>query len=253
MFNKLYGISFALIIAFIASIGIQSAKADEGWTIRITPYLWATGLKGAVGIDERVDPIDVDASFSDVLDNLDMALMIVGDARKDRFSLIGDVQYLSLSTDDGTPGPLFSGFEMDAQMLVLTMMGGYAVVDEPNVRVELLGGLRFWDVDTDIDLTPGIAAGRSLHGGESWLDPTVGVRAIVPFSDDFSARLMGTVGGFGAGSDSSWEILASISYQINETIAISAGYRHLEIDYEEGGFVWDVQFSGPMAGLTFTF
>ena len=40
----------------------------------MTPYLWATALKGDVGVGRT--KADVDASFSDILDNLNGALML---------------------------------------------------------------------------------------------------------------------------------------------------------------------------------
>ncbi len=34
---------------------------------------------------------------------------------------------------------------------------------------------------------------------------------------------------------------------------LRAGYRMLHIDYEDGGFEWDVTYKGPMVGLTMRF
>src|SRR4051812_49412497 len=51
----------------------EQAKADP-WQFSITPYLWATALKGDVGVGRT--SADVDASFDDILDNLNGALML---------------------------------------------------------------------------------------------------------------------------------------------------------------------------------
>jgi hypothetical protein len=61
------------------------------------------------------------------------------------------------------------------------------------------------------------------------------------------------VGGFGVGSDTSWEAIATLNYRLRDWLWLRAGYRHLEVDYEDGGFVHDVQMSGPMMGAGLQF
>jgi len=49
-----------------------TAQESDGWKFRITPYLWLMGMDGttaALGQD-----VPVDASFSDILDVLNIAL-----------------------------------------------------------------------------------------------------------------------------------------------------------------------------------
>ena len=66
----------------------DTAPATASWQLSVTPYLWATALKG----DARVGrtKADVDASFSDILDNLNGALMLSVEARRGRFGLLSD-------------------------------------------------------------------------------------------------------------------------------------------------------------------
>jgi hypothetical protein len=57
------------------------------------------------------------------------------------------------------------------------------------------------------------------------------------------------IGGFGAGSDVTWDLLGSVGYQWNERFAIVAGYRALGVDYDDDGFVYDViQLRRPCPG-----
>ena len=61
------------------------------------------------------------------------------------------------------------------------------------------------------------------------------------------------VGGFGVASDLTWQLVGTLEYQFSDWFAARAGYRHLKVDYEDGGFVWDVDLSGPIVGATFRF
>ena len=67
------------------------------WELSVTPYLWATALKGDVGLGRT--EADVDASFNDILDNLNGALMLEAELRKGRFGLISDTVYANLEDD----------------------------------------------------------------------------------------------------------------------------------------------------------
>ena len=51
----------------------EQAKADP-WQLSITPYVWGTALKGDVGVGKT--DANVDASFKDILDHLNGALML---------------------------------------------------------------------------------------------------------------------------------------------------------------------------------
>lgn len=61
------------------------------------------------------------------------------------------------------------------------------------------------------------------------------------------------VGGFGVASDYTWKLSGTLGYQFSDWFSARAGYRHLKVDYEDGGFVWDVELSGPIVGASFRF
>jgi hypothetical protein len=69
----------------------------------------------------------------------------------------------------------------------------------------------------------------------------------------FSAR--GDVGGFGVGSDSTWNTAGLFIWQPWKHVALAAGYRALNQDYESGSrqdiYKWDVLMHGPIAGIDF--
>ncbi|PAU87220.1 hypothetical protein CK507_10930 [Pseudomonas sp. WN033] len=60
-------------------------------------------------------------------------------------------------------------------------------------------------------------------------------------------------GGFGVGSDSMTDILVSAGYSINEQTAVLVGYRHMWLDYTDGGFEFDARIHGLGLGLDYRF
>jgi opacity protein-like surface antigen len=61
--------------------------------------------------------------------------------------------------------------------------------------------------------------------------------------------LYGDVGGFGVGSDSTYQAIGGVVWQFSQRFSASAGYRYLYQDFEDDGFVWDMAMHGPFLGL----
>jgi len=84
------------LIAVLSAAGTP-AQADEPWQFQIAPYVWIAGLDGDVGVLPGVPPSSVDASFSDIVDNLDFGFMLAGEARKGRAGFLADILYTDIS------------------------------------------------------------------------------------------------------------------------------------------------------------
>ena len=121
------------------------------------------------------------------------------------------------------------------------------------VSVDVLAGARIWYVDTEIHLSPGLLPARRAGDDEVWGDPVVGLRWNAPLGRGFFLTGYADVGGFGVASDLTWQLLGTLGYRFNDWISARAGYRHLDVDYKDDGFVWDVELSGPIVGATFRF
>ena len=68
-------------------------KDPSGWTFTVSLYGWLAGLEGDVGAGGRT--AHVDASIGDILDNLDIAVMGLAEARYERFGVFTDLNYVS--------------------------------------------------------------------------------------------------------------------------------------------------------------
>jgi hypothetical protein len=69
-------------------------------------------------------------------------------------------------------------------------------------------------------------------------------------------RLRGDIGGFGIGSDLSWNLSALIVFKGWKHVSIGGGYRVFNQDYSDGNginkFAYDATLHGPMLGVEFT-
>lgn len=224
---------------------------ESGWTYSLTPYFWAAGLSGETS-QFGLPTIDIDASFSDILDNLDFAAMLIGEARNGPYSLFGDLIYTKLSAGSATPrGVLATSVDVEASTFAGLAGAGYSVLEGPSGRLDVVGGVRVWSVDTDISFSGAFLDGQTRSDGATWVDGLVGVRGNYAFTPQFYVMGWGLVGAGGADVD--WDVMAGVGYKINDTFSATLGYRALGVDYSDDGFLFDVVQQGPIAGLTIRF
>lgn len=229
----------------------DSTVAQAGWTYSVTPYFWAAGLSGQTS-QFNLPVVDIDASFTDIFDNLDFAAMVLGEARHDRFSVFGDVMYTKLSTGAATPrGIAATSVDLDASTFAGLAGVGYSVIEGSAGRLDVVSAVRVWSVDTEISFSGAFLNGQSRSDSATWVDGLVGVRGTYNFNPKFYAFGWGLVGAGGADVD--WDVMAGVGYNINETLSATLGYRALGVDYSDDGFLFDVVEQGPMAGLTVRF
>jgi hypothetical protein len=250
--------AFGLMLA-VAGSTLAQAPPPAGptekreWQFQITPYLWTAGISGDVGVVRRVPPVDVDVTFSEIFDNLNFGFMLATEARRDKLGIIVDLNYLSLTDDKATPGPLFGSAKLSNDTFFGDLALLYRVVADERLWLDVGGGGRFWYIDNKLELSPGILQGRTEKDSQSWADPVLYARGNVNLGSGFGLTALGDIGGFSVGSRLTWQAAGLLGYQFNDRIAAAAGYRYLSVDYKNDGFVWDVSISGPIIGLKILF
>ena len=60
-------------------------------------------------------------------------------------------------------------------------------------------------------------------------------------------------GGFGGGSDESWQAFASVGYQFDPRWSVQGGWRYMAIEKEIDGRDLEVDLNGPLLGVTIRF
>lgn len=234
------------------------APVETGWVFQVTPYAWAAGIKGDVSPFRRAPTVHIEKSFGDVLEDLNFGGFVNIWARNERFVFSGDVMYVNLSESKVIgrlpivgPTPGLSA-DVDTAQFSATLQAGYRLYDAPNASFDLLGGARFWHLWNKVSVN---YANRSVSvkSDFGWIDPVIGARALVRMNDKVSFLVQGDIGGFGAGSDFTWQALATVNYSFNDKFTASAGYKALSVDYEKNGHVFDTTLSGPVFGVTYRF
>jgi hypothetical protein len=95
-------------------------------------------------------------------------------------------------------------------------------------------------------------------GSVDWLDPVIGARIRYAVAPGHELFLRGDIGGFGVGSDFSWQAIGGYGFDfgIYNGITFSGviGYRALSVDYAEGEgrrrYEFDMLQHGPILGVS---
>lgn len=86
-----------------------------------------------------------------------------------------------------------------------------------------------------------------------WIDPIIGLRGQVNFTRWLFAAAQADVGGFGAGSQITWNTQATLGVNFSRNIGFEAGYRYMYIDYDKDNFLYNVNMPGVFAGILLKF
>ena len=263
------------------------------WEFSLTPYGWAPSMNG--DITARGHTVDVNESFIDIVEQSDslLAWMTYFEARKGRFAFFTDFVW----ADIGFPGhfnitkdPLGrfdratlnvkGNAQLDYEETIIQSGIAYEVArwqsaPESFTALDLMGSARYWNQDVDLSLrltgtltvdlpalglklqrSRSVAVARS--GDLEWVDPVVGARISHQIAPGRQLTLLGDVGGFGAGSEFSWQAVATYGFDVNclgTPLNLVIGYRALAVDFSENGRfgqnAFDVVQHGPLMGLTF--
>ena len=225
----------------------QGKESADAWRFQLTPYVWMTGLDGSVRPFRGAPTVDVNKSFSDILENLDAAAFVNGTARKGSYVLQGDFSYAA--TSDKAALPLGLSAHAKIRQTSLTMTGGHNWALSPESSFDLMAGFRLWQIRAEVNV-PGVASAQS---NTSFVDPVVAARWRYDIAPRWSSLLYADMGGLDVGSKFTWQVHASVNYQVKENIFVSVGYRHLSVDYRDNGKRLDFSQSGPIVGATLRF
>jgi hypothetical protein len=274
MTAKKASLAVALLLASGSMMPVSAADLapvpdTSEWRFAIAPYAWGVGLSGDVGLFGR-GPVEIDVPFSDIIEYLNFAAMAAAEAHNGTWGVFLDVNYTSLTADSSAtryleriPAAVGLEAEVDVTQFIGTIMGQWRLVDSDEVSLDLMAGGRYWDVQNDIDVEVTVAGGgpagitlsRELSGsdGATWVDPMLGAKVRIDTTTPVYFTGWGMVGGFGVGSDFTWDAMGGVGYQWTDKFATVLGYRALGVDYEDDGFVYDVVQQGVALGAVFNF
>jgi len=256
----LLGTTLAIAVPTSAAAQTTAPSDADAWQFELTPYVLGAGLKGTTGVGSVTS--DIDSSFSDILENLDAGFMAMFLASKGRWTFGVDGVYFKLKNEGANSwqGPLGNtntgSLEATMTEQLYQLTSGYRVLDE-HTRVDVIGAARYTQLDAKLNLaTAGSLlpdGSRSVSGTENWWDPVIGVRVLVPLAEAWTLAGYADIGGFGIGSDLTYQLLAGVNWQFSKSVNAKAGYRYLYQDFRDNNFIWDMAASGFYLGAGFRF
>lgn len=243
------GCAAASLCAAAQQSGSTTDTDPYGWKVNWVPfYLWMSGFNGNVGVRGHVAPVD--ASFSDVFDKLNIGYMTALDVRYDRVGVLTDLVYIDLGADKAFPDiNVFTGSHADVKQFFVDPELYARLFANNRGSVDALAGFRYWHLHNELRLDSGILPGFSGDESQDFVDPVLGARFRLNMKKGWFATLKADVGGFGAGSEFSWQIYSGIGKEFKQKYSLLLAYRRLDVDYRNSGFVFDTKMNGVMLGF----
>jgi hypothetical protein len=191
----------AVALALTWCAPTRAADAADSWTFSLTPYLWVPNIQGTLNFlapPGVAGSPTVEIGADEYVKDLDMALMVSGEARKGAWAIFSDFIYLDFSGEKAAvrtvsgPGgmvqfPVNAGTQANLKGRVWELAASYAVSRSNTATVEVLGGFRYlglkstvnWQLAGSLGLFP--QSGSFSQKEDLW-DAIVGVRGRVASS-----------------------------------------------------------------------
>ena len=254
------------------SVGAQAAQAGgEGgkWEFAATIYGFIPTIDGKVNYAGDTRSSDIHVNEGNVLSALKMTFMGALDVHNGRWGIFNDLIYVDLGgvksrTRDfsigniGIPASAAADLSLDLKATVWTVAGEYRVASDPAWTVDLLAGARMLYVKPTLgfsitgDLGPVALPVRSgsKEVSETVWDGIVGVKGRYTFGD---ARNWFVPFYLDVGTGQTrltWQGATGVgyAYQWGEVVAL---YRYLDWNSKSGKPIEELNFGGPMIGVTF--
>ncbi len=234
---------------------LTQLSAQE-WESRLTPYLWFAGIDGDVATLPGFPVVPVKLSASDALADNETSFMGIYELRNPRHGLVIEAIYTDTRTEETLVEEI--GLEMTSvsKNTVFSASYEHTVLDTGSTRLDLLAGLRYWEIDSALRFSGGLGVleSRRVSNDDDWIDPLVGIKGRSGLGDsNFYLAYWLIGGGFGVGSDAFYDGSLNLGYQWSKSIGTTLGYREFNVDYDDDGFVYDVRQNGWSVGLTWSF
>jgi hypothetical protein len=247
--NKLFSAVAAIGALALFAPTTQAQQASSEWKQTVFIY----GMGAAIDGDAQIGPLKlpVDVSISDLFDALKFGAMAAYRTENDEWSFEGDVTYMNLGWSPSGPRGNVRG-QLDIDQLTVMATAGHRL----SPHVEGLVSLAYFNLSTDLEVRVLEQRTRASRDAD-WIDPLLGLAYAVPFADKWTYSLRGDIGGFGVGSDLTWQVLTAVRRQNSERFGWYVGYRALGYDYEDGKGAhyqhYDLTQQGPLAGIAISF
>lgn len=258
-------ISFLLTTAFAINIACaQNNNANSPipatsseWRFEVTPYLWLTGIKGTMNLDNGLAR-SADFSSSNVLSNLKSGGMIAAEAHKGNWGIMGDLISATLQNSGSIPvagGAATVADKITLQQTVLTGAATYTLANTKDMYVDALLGVRAIDVTATLNGNlVGTPIKEAISKTTSTVDPIIGAKGRYRIADSsWYIPAYADIGSGGGTTNLTWQVMAGVGKSFGSLIDVSLTYRALYYDMKAGGVLQKTTMQGPQAAITFKF
>lgn len=259
-------------LIFLALASISSAKfayadksasplpvVSDAWRFEITPYLWAPGIKGTLGLDNGLAK-SADFNSSNVVSNLKSGAMLSAEAHYGKWGIMGDLVSATLQHSGAIPvrtqdGSATAGDKVTLQQTVLTGLATYTLANTKEAYVDGLFGVRAIYATATLSLNVlGSPEKASVSKTTSTVDPIVGAKGRYRIADSsWYIPFYADIGSGGGTTNLTWQAMLGVGKTINKFIDASLTYRALYYDMKDGGVLQKTTMLGPQAAVTFKF
>lgn len=246
-------VSILSLLLCLAPVAAAAEARSPAFSGRVTVYGWLTGveldasapLPGGGSLDQGIS-----AGFGDILEVLDFAGMATFELSYGEIGFLGDLFYAKLSSD--SIGPRGARLDADLKTVIGTTALTWRAWRDERLFLDLIAGARIISTEVDLGRT-GPLATRSARVSSTLVDPIFGLRVGYAATGRLSLRGLADVGGFGAGSELSWEVFGGLGYAVTDNVLGEVGFRYLSVDIEEDGAETEIRLYGPAIGATYRF
>jgi len=260
----------------------QPASNPSGWTFNVAPYLWVANLNATTNLNlpPAVGGGTVTSTttlgFDELLQHLNAAVMVSGDAQYDRFSVLTDYMYMNLG---GTAaqfksvnfpdhphipisGSLQSTQGMNLNASIWTLAGGYTVLKGDWGNLDVIAGFRYLAINARLNYSLGFTISGpersetfggigSASGSINLFNGIGGFRGHVRLGDTgFFVPYYFDIGA--GGSNLTWQIASGVGYHTGWG-DVSLTYRYLSFEQGNDNLLQHLWIKGPMVMVNFTF
>ena len=256
------GRALLLFAALLAASGLASglavASENDPWEYSAGLYAWGASIGG-----KSAEGDEIDLSLSDIIDNLRMIFFGEAGMRKKDWGLHADLIYLNIGdSDSGStsipigPGNLPVETDVNVRMKawVFTPTAHYTLVDTEKNRFDIVGGLRYLDLDVTVDLDTElpITGDRSKtleFDGDVW-DGIVGFKGRYHIDDKWYLPYYADVGT--GDSEITWQAFGGVGYKFSK-VDTTLGYRYLKWEFDDNPALDNLNVSGLLLGFNYKF
>lgn len=270
--------AITLLVLGATAMKVSAQEDPDQLKFTMYPNLWLPTIEGEIRYTTLPNGSSgspqVSVEPGDWLESFDFGLVLTSELRKGRKSLFSDFMYMKLSSSDsqikainfgGTvvTTALDIGTEVELEEFLATVAGGYTVVKNERFSADLIAGVRYLWLESDLGYNLSATVTGPLGGGQ-----TFARTGEVKQNDDLWNGIGGVRGrinvgdgnwfipyyaDIGAGdSKLTWQAFSGLGYVFGSW-DMMVGYRRLTFEGKDDDLAEELTMAGPIIGAAIRF